>query len=162
MLHSIFQSLKGRQILHNHEELEILLIEDNDIDAELTLRAMEKHRLSNKIRRLTDGQEAIDYLFSKNEVSAEEENRLPQLILLDLKLPMISGLEVLRLIKSDPRTKKIPVVVLTSSTEDQDISACYQLGVNSYIVKPVEFENFMDSVQKLGFYWLLLNRYPYE
>ena len=139
--------------------MEILLIEDNDNDAELTLRALEEYRLSNLVRRLADGQEALDYLFA---TEAEGDNqRLPQLILLDLKLPRVNGLQVLQAIKADPRTKAIPVVVLTSSTEEPDVQACYQLGVNSYIVKPVEFEKFIESVKNLGLYWLLYNHLPF-
>lgn len=142
--------------MNDQSAVDILLIEDNDSDAELTMRALQRNHLSNSIIRLSDGQEAMDYLFPPN---ARPITR-PMLILLDLKLPMVSGLEVLTAIKNDPRTKTIPVVVLTSSTEDQDIATCYQLGVNSYIVKPVEFDNFMTAVQNLGLYWLLLNRYP--
>ena len=144
----------------NINELEIILIEDNDIDAELTLRALKKNKLSNKIHRLTDGQEALDYFFSKHESPEEQKHTPLKLVLLDLKLPLVSGLEVLQAIKSDPVTKKIPVVVLTSSTEDQDINECYRLGVNSYIVKPVKFDKFIASVQQLGLYWMLLNQYP--
>jgi two-component system, response regulator len=144
--------------MHNSEPIEILLVEDNDYDAELTLRALKQNHLSNHIRRLTDGQEVLDFLFPPG--SSSEEWTKPKLILLDLKLPMISGLEVLKIIKHDPRTRIIPVVVLTSSTEERDIIESYQLGVNSYIVKPVEFDSFMESVHKLGLYWLLLNQFP--
>jgi CheY-like chemotaxis protein len=139
--------------------IEILLVEDNDVDAELTLRALKKHHLSNHINRMMDGQEIIDYFFYPDGVPKVISPHIPQLILLDLKLPKLSGLEVLKILKNDPATNKIPIVVLTSSTEDTDIEECYRLGVNSYIVKPVEFDKFMDSVQKLGFYWLLLNKY---
>lgn len=140
--------------------IEILLVEDNDSDAELTLRALKRNHLSNPFRRLVDGQEALDYLFPASGVVEYTYHAAPRLILLDLKLPKVSGLEVLRVVKSHPLTRAIPVVVLTSSTEEQDIIESYQLGVNSYIVKPVEFDNFMASVQKLGMYWLLLNQYP--
>jgi two-component system response regulator len=144
--------------LHNLEAVEIVLIEDNDFDAELTLRAFRKYYLSTKIIRLADGQEALDYLLP-SEVTTEVKMRAhPKMILLDLKLPGMSGLEVLQKVKSDPRTKHIPVVVLTSSTEEEDIHASYQLGANSYISKPVEFERFMESVKNLGLYWLLLNK----
>lgn len=139
--------------------IEILLVEDNDIDAELTLRALKKHNLSNHINRMVDGQETIDYFFDPEGSPKVISPHVPQLILLDLKLPKLSGLEVLKILKNEPATKKIPIVVLTSSTEDTDIEECYRLGVNSYIVKPVEFNKFMDSVQELGFYWLLLNKY---
>ncbi len=139
--------------------IEILLVEDNDIDAELTLRALKKHNLSNHINRMVDGQEILDYFFDPVGSPKVISPHVPQLILLDLKLPKLSGLEVLKILKNEPATKKIPIVVLTSSTEDTDIEECYRLGVNSYIVKPVEFNKFMDSVQELGFYWLLLNKY---
>jgi len=147
--------------MNNSNAIEIILIEDNDYDAELTTRALKKH-LSNTIRRFSDGQEALDYFFPPDASSDPVIQKSQKLILLDLKLPFVSGLDVLKIIKSDPRTKSIPVVVLTSSTEEQDIIESYQLGVNSYIVKPVEFENFMDSIQKLGLYWLLVNRYPQQ
>lgn len=146
--------------MDRNNELEILLIEDNDFDAELTLRALTQHRLSNKIMRLADGQEALDYLFQADEPAMDQVRVNPKLILLDLKLPRVSGLEVLGEIKSHPRTKSIPVVVLTSSTEDEDIHQCYQLGVNSFISKPVEFEQFIETVKNLGMYWLLLNKAP--
>lgn len=144
--------------MHNSDIVEILLIEDNDVDAELTIRALHKNHLSNHIHRLVDGQEALDYLFQPETASESEKHAPPRLILLDLKLPKINGLEVLKAIKNDPLTKKIPVVVLTSSSQEQDIVESYQLGVNSYIVKPVEFDRFVEAVQKLGFYWLLLNQ----
>lgn len=146
--------------MNRTEAIEILLVEDNDSDAELTIRALQQNRLSNKVHRVTDGQEALDYLFPPDLPGQTRPNPKPMLILLDLKLPMVSGLEVLKTIKLDPRTKMIPVVVLTSSTEEQDIQTCYQYGVNSFISKPVEFENFMEAVHQLGLYWLLLNRFP--
>lgn len=142
------------------EPVNILLVEDNESDAELTIRGLKKSRLTNRITRFSDGQELIDYLFSTWLVSDESQVRNPCIILLDLKLPMMNGIEVLEIIKADVRTKLIPVVVLTSSTEDSDIDACYRLGVNSFIVKPVEFDKFMDSIHELGMYWLLLNHYP--
>ena len=145
--------------MNDPKEIEIILVEDNDVDAELTLRALQKYHLSNKILRMEDGQELIDYLFQPDGCPKEGVNNCPKLILLDLKLPRVSGLEVLRMLKNDQFTKQIPVVVLTSSTEDRDIDECYRLGVNSYIVKPVEFDQFMESVQELGLYWLLLNKY---
>lgn len=146
--------------MNKSQELEIIIVEDNDADAELTLRALKKNNLSNHIIRLTDGQEVIDYLLNPDNDLAEMTYNNPKLILLDLKLPKMSGVEVLTILKSDQRTKKIPIVVLTSTTEETDIEECYRLGVNSYIVKPVEFDKFMESVQKLGLYWLLLNQYP--
>ncbi len=144
--------------MHKSFVIEILMIEDDDNDAELTLRAFKQYNLANHIIRFSGGQEALDFLFQP-EVSQEAEKRAkPKLILLDLKLPGISGLEVLKMIKSDPLTRCIPVVVLTSSTEEEDIIRSYQLGVNSYISKPVEFDSFMETVKNLGFYWLLLNK----
>lgn len=140
------------------ETVEILLVEDNDSDAELTLRALQQANLFNPVRRLSDGQEALDYLFPSP--GTPDRGARPRLILLDLKLPMVSGLEVLRAVKAHPATRSIPVVVLSSSSEERDIAESYQSGANSYIVKPVEFDKFMTSVQKLGVYWLLLNQYP--
>jgi CheY-like chemotaxis protein len=156
----IFQSLKGRYPMNKSVVVEILLVEDDDSDAELTLRALKQNHLSNQVRRFTDGQEVLDYLFPPESYPVTGGNPTPKLILLDLKLPLVSGLEVLKKIKNDPHTKKIPVVVLTSSTEEQDIVESYNLGVNSYIVKPVEFDSFMESMHTLGLYWLLLNEYP--
>jgi len=143
-----------------HERVEILLVEDNPNDVILTLRALKKNNLVNDIKVVTDGAEALDYIFAKNQYSERNREDFPRVIFLDLKLPKINGLEVLERIKNDDRTKKIPVVVVTSSSEDSDLKKCYELGVNSYIVKPVDFESFVDSVTKLGFYWLLLNRLP--
>lgn len=143
------------------KEVEILLVEDNMSDAELTIRALKKKNLANNLIHLKNGAEALDFIFGKGEFSARDVNRTPKVILLDLKMPKINGLEVLAKIKGDERTKKIPVVVLTSSNEDPDIKACYALGVNSYIVKPVEFDNFIKAVSELGFYWLLLNEVPH-
>jgi len=133
------------------EAVELLLVEDNPSDEELTLHVLRKHNLANQIRVVRDGAEALDYLF------AQETVRVPRLVLLDLKLPKVNGIEVLGRIKSDARTRRIPVVVLTSSCEDRDLFACYELGVNSYIVKPVDFVQFSEAVRQLGFYWLLLN-----
>jgi two-component system response regulator len=137
--------------------MEILLVEDDPRDAELALRALRVAKIANHISVARDGAEAVDILFG------EASRRIaapPKVILLDLKLPKIDGLEVLKRIKSDPRTKFIPVVVLTSSREQNDIVESYRLGVNSYIVKPVDFEGFADAVQKAGMYWLLLNQPP--
>lgn len=142
------------------QEVEILLVEDNASDAELTLRALKKHRLVNQIQVVTDGEEALDFIFGRGSFTDRKDERPPKLILLDLKLPKVDGLEVLRIIKSDPKTKTIPVVVLTSSSEENDIIESYKLGVNSYIVKPVDFDKFMESIDHLGFYWLLLNQHP--
>ncbi len=141
-------------------EIEILLVEDNPNDAELTLRALKKRNLANKVHVVTDGAEALDYIFATGSYESRDLSNQPKLILLDLKLPKVDGLEVLRRIKSVERTKTIPVVVLTSSREEQDMVESYKLGVNSYIVKPVDFTKFIDSVGELGLYWLLLNEQP--
>jgi two-component system, response regulator len=141
----------------NH--IEILLVEDNPDDVELTLHAFTKHKLTNRIHAARDGQEAIDYIFGSDQ-GAEVPNHTPKVVLLDLKLPKVDGIEVLRRLKTDARTADIPVVVLTSSREDRDLAACYELGANSYIVKPVDFEQFTEAVRVLGKYWLLLNEPP--
>lgn len=140
--------------------VEILLVEDNPRDAELTQRALRKHNLGNHIVHLKDGQEAIDWLFGTGTFAGRDTNHRPKIILLDLKLPKVDGLEVLRAIRNDERTKLLPVVVLTSSKEEQDVVKSYALGVNSYIVKPVDFENFSSAVVAAGHYWLLLNEEP--
>ena len=139
--------------------VEILLVEDNPYDVELTLRALSEHHLANRVRVVRDGAEALDCLFGEGE-GGQRLDPLPKVILLDLKLPKVSGLEVLRRIKADERLRATPVVVLTSSREDQDVGAAYELGVNSYIVKPVEFEDFVEAVSKMGLYWLVLNQPP--
>lgn len=139
-------------------EIEILLVEDNPADAELTLRALKKVHVANKVFLVNDGDEALDFLFARGKFTGREHNQNPKVVLLDLKLPKISGLEVLRSIKSNDKLKSIPVVVLTSSKEDPDIRQSYALGANSYVVKPVEFENFLKAVSELGMYWLLLNQ----
>jgi two-component system response regulator len=141
-------------------EVEILLVEDNPNDVELTLRALQKHHLANKVFVVENGQEAIDFLFGTGKYSDRQNMPLPRVVLLDLKLPKVDGIQVLEKIKSDERTRVIPVVVLTSSHEEKDIINSYNLGVNSYIVKPVEFESFIKAVADLGFYWLLLNKQP--
>lgn len=135
--------------------LRILLVEDNPSDLKLALHALEAHKLDNPVDVARDGEEALEHLFASREPGAESE--LPQLILLDLKLPKMGGLEVLERIKSEPDIRQIPVVVLTSSREEPDIEHAYRLGANSYIVKPVDFNQFCDTVRQLGMYWLLLN-----
>jgi len=140
----------------SNNQVEILLIEDNPSDAELTLRALKKHNLANKVLWLKDGAEALDYIFATGSYVGRDINHIPKVILLDLKLPKISGIEVLQKIKEDGRAKTIPVVVLTSSREEKDMVESYKLGVNSYIVKPVGFEKFIDAVSEVGLYWLLL------
>jgi two-component system response regulator len=134
-------------------QVEILLVEDNPQDAELALRALQKHNLANHVHHVEDGAQALEFLFGPAQ-------NLPKVILLDLKLPKVDGLEVLRKIKKDERTQSTPVVILTSSKEERDLVDSYRLGVNSYIVKPVEFEKFVDAVGQLGLYWLLLNGLP--
>jgi two-component system response regulator len=141
----------------NFREVDILLVEDNPRDVELTLRALKKHNLANKVQVVQDGAEALEFIFPTGPDAERLISNL-KVILLDLKLPKISGLEVLQRIKSDPRTRAIPVVVLTSSHEDRDIQECYKLGVNSYVVKPVEFDKFAQAVAQMGFYWLLVNK----
>jgi len=144
----------------DHSEVEILLVEDNPSDAELTIRALKKHHLANNLVHLKDGAEAIDFIFAKGKYSERNIQNGPKVVLLDLKLPKIEGLEVLRRIKSDERTKVVPVVVLTSSKEEQDVVRSYQFGANSYIMKPVDFDKFLNAVSELGLYWLLLNQPP--
>ena len=140
--------------------LEILLVEDNPNDAELSLYALKKFKIANSIHHARDGEEALTYLFKQVAGQQDMSVRVPRLILLDLKLPKVDGLEVLRKLKSDPRTQSVPVVVLTSSREERDIIESYNLGVNSYIVKPIDFEQFMEAVRSVGLYWLLLNQSP--
>jgi two-component system response regulator len=139
------------------QAIEILLIEDNPDDVELTLHAFRKNRISNRMHVVRDGEEGLDFVFGRGKYAARTTDLPPRVILLDLKLPKVDGMEVLRKIKGDERTKSIPVVVLTSSRQEQDLLESYQLGVNSYIRKPVDFEQFTEAVQQLGMYWLLLN-----
>ena len=146
--------------MNESDPVEILLVEDSAEDLELTLRALKKARLANHIQVARDGAEALDFLFGTGAHAGRNPGDGPKVILLDLKLPKVDGLEVLQKIKSDVRTRAIPVVVLTSSKEQQDVVKSYQLGVNSYIVKPVNFEGFTRAVQDLGMYWLLLNEPP--
>jgi two-component system response regulator len=132
---------------------EILLVEDNPNDAELAIRALKKNNLANNLVHLEDGQEALDYLYDEN-------NEMPKLILMDVKMPRVDGIEVLRKLKSDEKRKTIPIVMLTSSKEDKDIIDAYNLGVNAYIVKPVDFDQFVKAVTQLGFFWMILNQPP--
>ncbi|HTI12861.1 MAG TPA: response regulator [Puia sp.] len=141
-------------------EIEILLIEDNPDEAELTIRSLKKHNLANSLMHLDDGADALDFLFPQKPSAQSNFHFNPKLILLDLKLPKVTGLEILRRLKEDDRTKMIPVVVLTSSREEQDILESYKLGVNAYIVKPVNFESFTRAVSDLGLFWLLRNQPP--
>jgi len=138
-------------------ETEILLIEDNMDDANLTLRALKKNNLANNLYHVKDGAEALEYIYAEGKYKDRDIKKMPKLILLDLKMPKIDGIEVLKNLKSNEATKSIPVVILTSSKEDPDIKTCYALGANSYVVKPVDFDSFMKAVSELGFYWLLIN-----
>ena len=138
----------------NNIPVEVLLIEDNPEDAELTIRVLKKHNLANNLVHLQDGEAALDFLFAKGS------NNIPRLVLLDLKMPKVDGIEVLRKIKNDEQKKLIPVVILTSSKEERDVIESYKLGVNAYVVKPVEFEKFAHVVATLGLFWLLLNQPP--
>ena len=140
--------------------LEILLVEDNVNDAELTIRALKLGNLANHLIHVRDGQAALDYLMGAGDYAGRDVHRQPKVVLLDLKLPKLDGIEVLRQIRGDGRTRLLPVVVLTSSREEHDVIQAYKLGVNSYIVKPVDFEKFSESVRNLGLYWLLLNEPP--
>jgi CheY-like chemotaxis protein len=137
--------------------LEILLVEDNPNDAEMTIRALKKHQVLNRIVHVRDGEDALDYVFRRGTFADRANAGHPKLIILDLKLPKVDGLEVLKTLKNDPETKTIPVTILTSSREESDLVRSYELGVNSFIVKPVEFEDFAKAVSDLGMYWMLLN-----
>ena len=138
--------------------IDILLVEDNPQDVEMTLRSLKKRNIANPIHVAEDGAAALDFIFCRGEFANRDISQTPRVILLDLKLPKVSGLEVLKAIKSDERTRYIPVVVVTSSREDPDIKAAYELGANSYIVKPVGFDEFMETMQNLNYYWLLVNQ----
>jgi len=140
--------------------IEILLVEDNPNDLELTLFALEKHKFANKIHVARDGEEALDFLFCRGAHSNRSFETPPKVVLLDLKLPKVDGLEVLRQSKSDPRTKAVPIVVMTSSKEQRDMVESYQLGVNSYIQKPINFADFQEIIRQLGYYWLAINQPP--
>ncbi len=140
--------------------VEILYVEDNPHDAELTIRALKKNHLANNLVHVKDGAEALEFLFGTGQYQGRNLNNGPRMILLDLKLPKIDGMEILKRAKADDRTKDIPVIVLTSSKEESDIVKSYKLGVNSYIVKPVDFDKFTRAVSELGYYWLLLNQPP--
>ncbi len=143
----------------NPQATELLLVEDNPQHVELTLRALRKHDLANRVRVAKDGVEALEFIFGDDDQNRHIDSA-PKVILLDLKLPKLDGLEVLRRIKSDERTRTIPVVALTTSEQEADIAESYRLGVNSYIVKPVSFDKFIEAVSELGFYWMLLNKSP--
>jgi len=146
--------------MNNLNQTEILLIEDNPNDAEMAIRAFKKNKLTNNISLVNDGAKALDFIFAKGEFKNRDITKNPKIVLLDLKLPKVSGLEVLKKIKENPKTRHIPVIVLTSSNEERDKIQSYNLGVNSYIVKPVDFDKFVQAVKNLGVYWLLLNTLP--
>jgi CheY-like chemotaxis protein len=143
------------------DDAEILLVEDNPNDVELTLRALQKQNLANKVFVVRDGAEALDFIFATGAFAHRNIEHQPKVILLDLKLPKVDGIEVLSRIKADERTRHTPVVMLTSSQEDRDVMATYNLGANSYVVKPIDFSNFVHAVSELGVYWGLLNKVPY-
>ena len=142
------------------QEVDILLVEDNNSDAEMTIRALRKNNLANNLLHVKDGAAALDFLFAQGTYSGRQIENIPKMILLDLKMPKVNGIEVLVKIKSNEGTKKIPVVILTSSKEDPDIRKCYELGVNSYVVKPVEFDTFYKVVSEVGLYWMIANQPP--
>jgi two-component system response regulator len=145
----------------NHNSVEVLLVEDNINDAELTIRELRRHHMANNLFHVRDGEEALDFIFGMGKYAGSRDLFYrPKVVLLDIQMPKINGTEVLQKIKADPRTKATPVVILTSSKEDPDIQKCYDLGANSYIVKPVNFESFAQAIRNLGFYWLLLNQQP--
>ncbi len=141
-------------------EIEVLLVEDNQSDAEMTIRALKKNNLANRLLHVTDGALALDFIFCEGAYADRHIEQTPKVILLDLKMPKVNGKEVLQRVKSDPRTQKIPVVVLTSSKEDPDIQECYAMGVNGYVVKPVEFDQFHKAISDLGLYWMIVNQPP--
>jgi two-component system response regulator len=144
--------------MNDQNVVEILLVEDNERDAELTIRALKKHNFSNQLVHVKDGAEALDFLFGRGKYEGRNIEQRPRVVLLDLKLPKVNGLEVLRAIKEDEHLRHLPVVVVTSSTEDPDMQTAYELGANSYVVKPVEFDSFMNAMSHLGLYWLLVNK----
>ncbi|MDF3128272.1 response regulator [Kiritimatiellaeota bacterium B1221] len=146
--------------MHRADKVDILLIEDNPEDVELILRAFRRLNMASPIHHIKDGAEALDYIFCRGDYAARNASSKPKVILLDLKLPKISGLEVLKMLKTDERTQDIPVVVVTSSREDPDIQAAYALGANSYVVKMVDFNSFIESMSNLGLYWVLVNQPP--
>ena len=139
---------------------DVLLVEDNPNDALLTIRSLKDQNLANEIVHLSDGQAALDYLFAEGTYSSRNIQKVPKVVLLDLKLPKVGGLQVLKRLRDDARTKLLPIVILTSSQEESDLVESYKLGANSYIVKPVEFENFSKSIREIGLYWLVLNKPP--
>ena len=146
--------------MDHSQPVDVLLVEDNPQDRELTIRALKQYNLANRLVAVEDGAEALDLIFGRGKYEGRATANVPRVVLLDLKLPKVDGLEVLRVLKQDERTRSIPVVVVTSSSEDPDIKAAYALGANSYVVKPVDFDAFAEAVSKLGLYWLLVNQPP--
>lgn len=146
--------------MENLEKVEILLAEDNERDAEMTLRSLRKNNLGNRVHRVVDGAEALEFMFCTGAYAGRDPNALPKLILLDLKMPKVDGIEVLRRLKADERMRALPVVIMTSSNEERDVVESYRLGVNSYIVKPIDFSAFVDVVARIGLYWVVANRVP--
>ncbi len=146
--------------MKDEKAVEILMVEDNDNDAEMAIRALKKNKIANNIVRLRNGEEALNFIFAKGEYSSRDILNQPKIILLDLKMPKVDGLQVLEEIRNNDQTKTIPVVMLTSSREEQDLVNSYRLGVNSYIVKPVNFERFVEAIRDIGMYWVLLNQKP--
>ena len=142
------------------EQVEILLVEDNPADAEMTLRALRRNNLANKVHWVKDGEEALEFMFRTGAYAARDPAAMPKLVMLDIKMPKIDGIEVLRRLKQSAETRAVPVVVMTSSNEERDVMESYRLGVNSYIVKPVQFDAFLETVAKIGLYWVLTNRVP--
>jgi CheY-like chemotaxis protein len=142
----------------NYDNVEILLVEDSVDDALLTIRALRKSGFANKVHHVIDGAEALDFIFCKGAYSLRNNKEYPKLILLDLKMPKVSGIQVLEKVKSDPELKSIPIVMLTSSNESPDIEKCFALGANSYIVKPVDSDNFFKAIKEIGFFWMILNQ----
>jgi len=142
------------------EQVEILLAEDNPEDAEMTIRALRRNNLANQLHWVKDGAEALDYLFGTGEYAGRDTSRPPRLVLLDIKMPKVDGIEVLKRLKADGRTRSIPVVMLTSSKEESDLVRSYDLGVNSYLVKPVDFKRFSEEVTRVGYYWVAMNQTP--
>jgi CheY-like chemotaxis protein len=145
----------------NYDNVEILFVEDSEDDAILTIRALTKSGFTNKLHHVVDGAEALDFIYCKGNYTSRDVKEFPKLILLDLKMPKVSGIQVLEKVKSDPNTKSIPVVMLTSSKEGPDIEECFALGANSYIVKPVDSDNFFNAIKQLGLYWMILSQPPH-
>lgn len=143
------------------QNIEVLLVEDNMSDAEMTINALKKNNLANELLHVKDGVAALDYIFALGAYASRQVSDTPKVILLDLKMPKVNGIEVLQQLKMDDRTKRIPVVVLTSSNEDPDIQRCYDLGANSYVLKPVEFENFQKAITRLGLFWMIVNHHSW-